>query len=315
MTKYKLLSPKSFIDLLSKETTRRVIPVDSTWYLPNAHRDGKQEFLNVERIPNAVFFDIDTIKDTKSPYPHMLPDVNTFNAAMSKLGLKREDILVVYDRIGNFSGPRCAWTLTLFGHPSVCLLNNFKLYKAAGYPLETTPRGDAGNGLSALDSVPSAYEAVWDSEQERFFKDQVVSYEEMLRLVETGALKDEYNAFDARSIGRFQGKDPEPREGLTSGHIPGVQPLPFTEVLDPVTMEFPETSEAMKQKLEATFAKLGDTFDPEKRTLVMCGTGVTAAVIRTALEHAGVKNLRLYDGSWTEWAQRADPQYIVKDGE
>ena len=312
MTKYQLLSPKSFIDLLSRETTRRVIPVDSTWYLPNAKRDGRQEFLDVERIPNAVFFDIDTVKDTKSPYPHMLPDIDTFNAAMSTLGLRREDILVVYDRIGNFSAPRCAWTLSLFGHPSVYLLNNFKLYKAAGYPLETDPRG-ADNGLSALDSVPSVYEAVMDSEQRRLFKDQVVSYEEMLRLVETGALKDEYNAFDARSIGRFQGRDPEPREGLTSGHIPGVQPLPFTEVLDPVTLEFPETSEAMRQKLESTLAKLGDKLDPEKKTLVMCGTGVTAAVIRTALEHAGVRDLRLYDGSWTEWAQRADPRYIVKD--
>ncbi len=36
---------------------------------------------------------------------------------------------------------------------------------------------------------------------------------------------------DARSAGRFKGRDPEPRPGLPSGHIPGSKSLPFTDLL------------------------------------------------------------------------------------
>ena len=39
------------------------------------------------------------------------------------------------------------------------------------------------------------------------------------------------------------------------------------------------------------------------------GTGVTAVILDTALEAAGwnVDKKRVYDGSWTEWAQRVQP--------
>ena len=36
---------------------------------------------------------------------------------------------------------------------------------------------------------------------------------------------------DARSSGRFQGTEPEPRPGLPSGHIPGSLNVPFPSVL------------------------------------------------------------------------------------
>lgn len=43
--------------------------------------------------------------------------------------------------------------------------------------------------------------------------------------------KQEALVLDARSSGRFNGKEPEPREGLPSGHIPGSTNVPFTDVL------------------------------------------------------------------------------------
>jgi 3-mercaptopyruvate sulfurtransferase SseA len=35
---------------------------------------------------------------------------------------------------------------------------------------------------------------------------------------------------DARSAGRFQGLEPEPRPGLRPGHMPGARNVPFTQV-------------------------------------------------------------------------------------
>jgi thiosulfate/3-mercaptopyruvate sulfurtransferase len=49
-----------------------------------------------------------------------------------------------------------------------------------------------------------------------------------------------------------------------------------------------------------------------------CGTGVTACVIDAALEEAGYteQNRRVYDGSWTEWAQRVTPEEeLIKKSE
>ena len=38
---------------------------------------------------------------------------------------------------------------------------------------------------------------------------------------------------DARGAGRFEGRDPEPRPGLRSGHMPGAHNVPFTTLLTP----------------------------------------------------------------------------------
>ncbi|AQZ15012.1 TUM1 (YOR251C) [Zygosaccharomyces parabailii] len=304
MSLTKLITPKAFVELLQKETSRRVVPVDSTWYLPNVNRSGKQEFLNQERIPHAVFFDIDSVKDANSPYPHMVPNLATFNKSMSDLGLQRSDVLVVYDRIGNFSAPRCAWTLSLFGHPSVYLLNNYNLYKRAGCPLDTIKR-------TAYSEFPQTdYKSDVD-----LIKEKVVSYEDMLQLVQHGELAQHFNVYDARSLGRFDGSVPEPRPGLSSGHVMGVQPLPFEELLEPESDAFPQSPEDMKRKLNEVMAKLKISYNPQLPTIVMCGTGVSACIILTALELAGIRDVKLYDGSWTEWVMRSDPSLVIKGRE
>ena len=59
--------------------------------------------------------------------------------------------------------------------------------------------------------------------------------------------------------------------------------------------------------LQALFKSKG--IDPSKPIISSCGTGVTAAVIDAALVEAGYPSEKkgLYDGSWTEWAQRVKP--------
>ena len=60
--------------------------VDASWHLPTAGRDARAEH-QVQRIPGAVFFDIDSIADKESDLPHMLPSPQGFAAAMSGLGM------------------------------------------------------------------------------------------------------------------------------------------------------------------------------------------------------------------------------------
>ena len=131
-----IVTPKELSEALQKNVTSklstspRVIPLCGAWFLPNdpEGRTGRKVF-EQRRIPSARFFDLDAVKDHDSPYPHMLPTAEVFAEAMGELGIKRDDTLVVYDthELGLFSAPRVAWTLRVFGHPQVHILNNFRV--------------------------------------------------------------------------------------------------------------------------------------------------------------------------------------------
>ncbi|KAI1772606.1 thiosulfate sulfurtransferase [Hypoxylon cercidicola] len=269
----------------------RVIPLCAAWFLPNDERKGIEVYRE-KRIPKARFFDLDKVIDKHSPFPHMLPSPKTFAEAMSSLGIRKDDTVVVYDtkELGIFSAPRVGWTLRVFGHPKVHVLNNFKLWVEEGYPTES---GELYNVECNPYPIPKLDEA------------KVASFDQVREVAldynKEGA--EGIQILDARPNGRFTGKDPEPREGLSSGHMPGSINIPFSSVLDPQTKAF-----LPKDQLKKIFEE--KKVDPSKPIISTCGTGVTAVVIETALEEAGYGSLetrRVYDGSWTEWAQQVKP--------
>ncbi|KAL2268188.1 hypothetical protein VTJ83DRAFT_3034 [Remersonia thermophila] len=291
-----LVTPQELADALKKSPTApnspepRVIPLCASWFLPNdpQGRTGIQVFTE-KRIPRARFFDLDKVIDKRSPYPHMLPNPKNFAEAMSELGIRYEDTVVVYDshELGIFSAPRAAWTLKVFGHPKVHILNNFRIWVEQGLPIES---GNVWTVECGTYPIPKMDE------------DKVAHFEEVREIAlnhdKEGA--EGVQLLDARSYGRWSGKDPEPRPGLSSGHMPGSINIPFDVLLDPKTKAF-----LPPDQLKKVFSEKG--VDPEKPIVSTCGTGVTACIIDTALNEAnhGVPERRkVYDGSWTEWAQR-----------
>lgn len=286
-----LVTPKELEQALKKNppspisTDPRVIPLCASWFMPNdpERRTGIQVFRE-QRIPKARFFDLDKVIDKHSEYPHMLPAPKTFAAAMSELGIRREDTVVVYDtkELGIFSAPRVAWTLQVFGHAKVHVLNNFRLWVQEGYPTES-------GEMYTVECHPYPIPEM-DT-------DKVASYEEVREVAldynKEGA--EGVQIVDARSNGRWSGKDAEPRPGLSSGHMPGSISIPFDEVLDPRTKAI-----LPKDKLQKLFESKG--LDPNKPIISSCGTGVTAVVVETALNEAGFgpsERRKVYDGSWT----------------
>ena len=243
--------------------------------------DTHARYLGVH-IPRARFFDIDEISDHATALPHMLPTPEAFSASMSALGVSDDSILVVYEQEGVFSAPRAWWMLRVFGAQNVYMLDGgLKAWTDAGLPTDSGPVSPP--------HLPATFHA-------RLNEQAVVSYAQLQNQLAT-----HHQIVDARSAGRFFGSAPEPRPGLSSGHMPGATSLPFTELVDQGRLKSPT-------QLREIFAAKGiDTAQPITTT---CGSGVTAAVLSLALEILDAPKTTLYDGSWSEYAQH--PASIIE---
>ena len=114
---------------------------------------------------------------------------------------------------------------------------------------------------------------------------------------------------DCRSAGRFTGKDPEPRDGISSGHMPFSLNTPFGDYINQTSGMFKEKDEIIKYLEEKGVWPIKN----DKLVAFTCGSSVTAAVGMFALEHiVGVppKQLRVYQGSWTEYATQKSSKII-----
>ena len=251
--------------------------VDGTWHMPQLKRDARAEFVQAH-IPGAVFFDIDHIADRTTTLPHMLPTAEAFAEAVGALGIGSDDRVIVYDVRGVISAARVWWTFRAFGHDRVAVLDG---------------------GLRAWTAAGGALEAGAPSPPRRQFRatprpELVRDLDAMRRNLTT---RDE-QVVDARSRGRFQGTEPEPRAGLRGGHIPGSVNLPYESLYRADgTLKPPEA-------LRSAFVVAG--VDLGKPITTTCGSGVTASVLALALHLAGHSRVAVYDGSWTEWGGRDD---------
>ena len=253
--------------------------LDGTWHMPQLERDAHAEFV-AAHIPGAVFFDIDRIADHATPLPHMLPGADDFAEAVSALGIGSDDRIVVYDVRGVVSAARVWWTFRAFGHERVAVLDGgLRAWIAEGRP---TAAG-----------APSPTRRQFRA---RLRPELVRDFEFMRRNVGTRAEQ----VVDARSRGRFNATEPEPRAGLRGGHIPGSLNVPHE------TLYRPDGGLLPPDALRAAFERGG--VDLGKPITTTCGSGITASVLALALHLIGRRDVAVYDGSWTEWATRSDTQ-------
>lgn len=230
-------------------------------------------------IPGAMFFDIEAVSDRDTSLPHMLPTAETFAESMAELGVGSAMTLVLYEQDGMFSAPRAWWMLRTMGVRNVFVLDGgLRAWVEAGYPVESGP----------VPRQRAAFAAELDAGAVR-------SFAEIQSLLDEMGRNGHGQIVDARSAGRFTGQAAEPRAGLRSGHMPGALNVPYTALLQDGRLLDVEG-------LRLAFAARGvDVGQPVTTT---CGSGVTAAVLALALERCGARQVSLYDGSWTEYAQQ-----------
>ena len=253
--------------------------IDGTWHMPASDLNAFEIFKE-KHIPNAVFIDLEEISNQNSNLPHMMPDNDYFSKKISSLGINNNDHLVIYDMYGMFSAARIWFMFKAFGHEKVSILNG-------GFPAWIDSDGEISDQINKLE--PSNYKADLN-------KSLIVNYKEVFDNLSSN----KYQIIDARSPDRFSGISEEPRPGMKSGHIPKSKNLYFNDLIDPDTKKF-----VRKEKIENLIKKVG--IDINKDTVCSCGSGVTACILKFALELLDKnKNIKIYDGSWSEWGTKED---------
>ena len=252
--------------------------VDGSWHMPSLKRDAVAEFRDTH-VPGAVYFDIDRIADTTSSLPHMVPDEDTFAERVGALGIGDDHLVVVYDTTGMGSAPRVWWMFRLFGHERVSVLDG-------GLPKWLAENRPTESGDATPQAVPFTAHR----------NDGLVrSVEQLLENLRTPREQ----VLDARSAGRFNATEPEPRAGLRGGRIPGSFNRPFVDLYDADSRTMKPASE-----LQALFDASG--VDRSRPIVTSCGSGVTACNLALGLHLLGHADVAVYDGSWTEWGGRED---------
>lgn len=267
--------------LTSRLNDSNTVVLDAT--LPpvgiNPPVDTRARYLE-KHIPGAVFFDIEALSDHSTPLPHMLLTPEDFSSRMAALGIGDAMTIVIYEQEGVFSAPRAWWTLRTFGAKHVYLLDGgLAAWIEAGRPTES----------GEVQRPAASFQATLD-------QDAVIDFSQIQQKIAAHT-----QILDARSAGRFSGSAPEPRPGLSSGHMPGAISVPFTELVEDGRLKPAE-------ELHRIFSARG--VDMKQPITTTCGSGVTAAVLALGLEIAGAEHVSLYDGSWAEYAQR--PEAVIE---
>lgn len=251
--------------------------IDASYFLPGSGRDAKIQYLDAH-IPGAVFLDLDEVADSDSQLPHMLPSEHKFASRMQSLGLRDGDRFVVYDSSPLHSAARGWWMLKTFGAHYVSVLDGgLQKWQAEGRPVESgKPEVRHGHFTPYRD-------------------DKVVADKAHVASL---LGQNSHQIVDARSASRFSGEEGEPRPGMAAGHIPGSRNLPQGNLFNP------DNTWKRGADLRAAFTDAG--VDLDRPLVTTCGSGITAAVLLFGAALLGKTDVKLYDGSWSEWG--ADPE-------
>jgi thiosulfate/3-mercaptopyruvate sulfurtransferase len=231
-------------------------------------------------IPGAV--KIDWVTDLNDPVLRDYVSRDRFERLLRSKGINQDTTIVFYGDKNNWWATYAFWVFKLFGVENLKVLDGGRLrWAEEGRPLVTdVPTYPEGN-IKVRER---------DDSRIRAFRSQVE-----LHVQRSGKL------VDVRSPEEYRGERlhmPEyPNEGaLRGGHIPGAKSIPWGRAITAETHTFKPAAEL--RTLYESENGLRKTDD----VVAYCRIGERSSHTWFVLTYLlGFKNVKNYDGSWTEW--------------
>ena len=232
-------------------------------------------------LPGAAYLNTETLRATQGGIPAQLLSARAYGDLFSRLGLSLDQPVVIYSagETGNIDATFLAWLLAGFGHPKVYVLNGgyFK------WELEHRP---------VVQQYPRITATKFPSDR---FSPERASLEEVRRAVVTH----DAVLVDARPPAQYAG---EAGAQIRRGHIPGAISHYWQDDLTQVGFGHVWKSAG---ELRSGYATQGIT--PDKTIIAYCNSTTEASHVHFTLRYLmGYPRVRIYVGSWTEWAERAE---------
>ena len=263
---------------------RSDVLVSADWAEQNLTAD-KTVFVEVDEdtsaydgghIPGAI--KLDWKKDLQDQVRRDFVNREQFSALLSERGVANDDTVVLYGGNNNWFAAYAYWYFKLYGHQDVKLLDGGrKKWELDGRPLSA----------DAVTRAATEYKAAEPDNSIRAFRDETVEA--------IGAK----NLVDVRSPDEFTGKILAPahlpqEQSQRPGHIPGAINVPWSKAANE------DGTFKSDEDLAELYKEAG--LDGEKETIAYCRIGERSShtwfVLQELLGHKNVKN---YDGSWTEY--------------
>ena len=221
---------------------------------------------------------LDWKKDLQDPVRRDFVNREQFSDLLSARGIGNDDTVVLYGGNNNWFAAYAYWYFKLYGHQDVKLLDGGrKKWELDARPLST----------DAVTRPGTSYKAGEQDLTIRAFRDDAIQAIGVKNLV------------DVRSPDEFSGKILAPahlpqEQSQRPGHIPGAINVPWSKAAN--------EDGTFKSDEELTTIYKDAGLDGEKETIAYCRIGERSShtwfVLQELLGHKNVKN---YDGSWTEY--------------
>ncbi|MBF0590336.1 MAG: sulfurtransferase [Magnetococcales bacterium] len=255
-----------------EDDTLRIIQVGGDTIYPRVH------------IPGAVLLPMMAILTQREGVPGMLADAGSLTQLFGDLGITPQTHVVAYDPTGGLDASRLVWTLAQMGHQRASVL-------------------DGGLGAWYEEQRPMSPEVPRITPVTFEAAPTQASYADMAHVQAIAEEEKAAYLVDTRGENEYLGRTLRgPR-----GHIPGAVHVDWSASLlgprDPKLKEFAE--------LKALYAQVGVT-DLSKPVVVYCQTAHRASQSWVLLRAMGFQDVRLYDGSMSEWGLRGMP--VVSGG-
>jgi len=230
-------------------------------------------------IPGAV--NIDWHADLNDPVVRDYVNSEKFAALLSRHGITPETTVVFYGDKNNWWATYSFWVFQLFGHTNAKVINGGRLkWVQEGRQLsKETP-----NYAPSQYPVPAR-----DDSKIRAFRDEVLAHQAAHKPL-----------IDVRSPREYSGEllhmADYPQEGaLRGGHIPGAKSVPWARAAN--------ADGTFKSADELRAIYEGEAgLKPSDDVVAYCRIGERSSHTWFVLTYLlGYKNVRNYDGSWTEW--------------